>query len=116
MENDTIFKKLMAKSRYEIPDRNFEDRVMQKVGFVSVIQNQRLKNLKLSWVFLILSTLLLPVLLILVSKSFFIHYLAQLGMNLSGAANIIMPAAVLVSAIIILLQLDNLFRLTVQLK
>lgn len=114
MEQDPIFSRLMKKSRYEIPDRNFENRVMQKISYAASIQKNRKQNLKLSWVFLGLSSVLLPALLILISKSSLITYLAGLGLNLGGAASILMPAAVLIAAIVILIQLDNLYRLTFQ--
>lgn len=116
MKQDPLFKILIQKSKMEIPDRNFEYRVMQKIEFAAGIVKQRRKNLKLSWGFLGLSAFLLPVLLLIISKSILLEYLVELGINLSGAANIIMPAAVLISAIIILVQVDNLYRLSLQMR
>ena len=116
MEQDPILKRLMQKSSYEIPHHNFEERVMEKILFAAGHVRRNRKNLRLSWGFLGLSTGLLPVLLVYLSKSYFFRYLAELGINLSSLSNILMPAAVLVAAIIILIQVDNLYRLTTQMR
>jgi hypothetical protein len=116
MEQDPILKRLIKKSSHEIPDRNFEERVMEKILFAANHVRRNRKNIQLSWGFLGLSAGLLPVLLIYLSKSYFFSYLTRLGIDLSGISNILMPAAVLVAAIIILVQVDNLYRLTVQMR
>ena len=116
MEQDPILKRLIQKSTYEIPDRNFEERVMEKILFAVNHVRRNRKNLQLSWGFLGLSAGLLPALLVYLSKSYLFNYLAELGIDLSSVSNILMPAAVLVAAIIILVQIDNLYRLSVQMR
>ncbi|MBA7516682.1 hypothetical protein ES705_08730 [subsurface metagenome] len=106
------FKKLIGKSLLDLPNRSFEDKVMQKVTFAQALKQKRSKNLKLSWIFLTISALLFPTGYI----SFFKHnnydLLNSLGTNLQNPESIFIPASILIFSIIILLQIDNLLRLT----
>lgn len=106
------FKKMMSKSLLEISDRNFEDKVMEKVDFIQYLKQKRSKNLKLSWIFLAISAVLFPVGYISVFKSLNYEFINTMGANYQSSETIFAPAFILIFAIIILLQIDNLLRLT----
>lgn len=115
MENNKLedsFKKIMSKSLLEIPDRNFEDKVMEKVDFIQSLTQKRSKNLNLSWIFLTISAVLFPVCYISIFKSLNYEFTNTLGANFQNPETIFVPAFILIFAIIILLQIDNLLRLT----
>ena len=110
------FKVLLQKSHFEIPDRNFEDRIMQKIEFAYSIKLQRRKNLRLSWLFMFLSAILLPALLLFLSHAPLSGTLSKLGVDLAHAGSVLLPAGALLSAILILVQIDNLLRLTLRMR
>ena len=115
MENDKVensFKNLISKSLLEVPDRNFEDKVMDKIVFLQFLKQKRSKSLKLSWIFLAISALLFPIGYISFFRSFNYEFINKIGENLQSPENILMPALILIFASIILLQIDNLLRLT----
>ncbi|MBN2523254.1 MAG: hypothetical protein JXB24_08250 [Bacteroidales bacterium] len=115
METNKIennFKKLIGKSLLEPPGRNFEDNVMGKVVFIHALKQKRNKNLKLSWIFLIISASLVPACYLTFLRYIDFEFLNRLGKNLYNSENIVSPAILLIFAIIILLQIDNLLRLT----
>lgn len=115
MENNEVenkFRNLIGKSIHEVPDRNFENKVMEKVLFMNAMKQKQRKNLKLSWFFLILSTLLFPMVFITFSDSLSYEFLKNLGANIQSPEHIFLPAMILIFAIVILLQIDNLLQLT----
>jgi len=115
MENNKVessFKNLISKSLLEVPDRNFEDKVLDKVVFMQFLKQKRSKNLKLSWIFLAISALLFPIGYISFFKSFNYEFINKIGANFHSPESIFIPALILIFAIIILLQIDNLLRLT----
>ncbi len=114
--NDREITRLLEKGKLEMPDRNFEEKVMQKIKFTALIIKQRNKNLRLSWIFLAASTLLIPVAITILSRDPYIETILKRFINLDNIGHSLIPAVVLLFAIIILLQIDNLFHLTLQPK
>jgi hypothetical protein len=115
MENNKVennFKNLISKSLLEVPDRNFEDKVMDKVVFRQTLKQQRSKSLKLSWFFLVISAFLFPIVYISFFKSFDYEFLNTIDTNFQSPESIFVPALIIIFSIIILLQIDNLLRLT----
>jgi len=111
-DKESTLKNLLEKSGYEIPDKDFENRVMQKIEFAHQAKIHRKRNLRLSWTFLLISVILLPMIIFFLSDSPIAQAFNQLGINVSRSGNILLPAALLISGIIILLQLDNLYKLS----
>ena len=114
MKNDSNITQLLKTGHLEIPDRNFEDKVMEKIEFVHLYKKQKNKNLRLSWMFLILSVILIPVGILVVSQNFNLEIIMSRAIPVNGIRQSVTPAIILLSAIIILLQVDNLFRLTLK--
>lgn len=114
MKKDPNITRLLKTGQLEIPDRNFEDKVMEKIEYVHLYKKQKNKNLRLSWVFLILSVILIPVAIIVVSQNFNLEMIMGRAISVNGIGQSVMPAIILLSSIIILLQVDNLFHLTLK--
>lgn len=115
MENDKVeksFKNLISKSLLELPDRNFEEKVLDKVAFMQYLKQKRSRSLKLSWIFLTISALLFPVGYISIFKYFNSEFITKIGANIQSPESIFLPALILIFAIIMLIQIDNLLRLT----
>jgi hypothetical protein len=111
-EVEKTFKNLISKSLLEIPDRNFEEKIMDKVAFMQYLKQKRSRNLKLSWIFLAISALLFPIGYISIFKYFNKEFITKIGANFQNPESIFLPAMILIFAIIILIQIDNLLRLT----
>ena len=116
MKKDEVLKKLLMLSETEIPNRNFEERVMEKIRYVAIQNLQRKHHLRLSWIFLVISTILLPSLFLTFINFTNLNLLTRLVPNLIPPVNILLPAGIVIAAIIILLQIDNLLRLSLQSK
>ena len=115
MKNNKVeisFKNLISKSLLELPDRNFEEKVLEKVAFMQYIKQKRSRSLKLSWIFLVISALLFPIAYISLFNHFNKEFITKIGANFHSPESIFLPALILIFAIIILIQIDNLLRLT----
>ncbi|MBN1950170.1 MAG: hypothetical protein JW801_03150 [Bacteroidales bacterium] len=116
MEKDPILKQLIQKGNHDIPGRNLEDRIMEKVDFLVKMKQGQRKNLRISWFFLLFSLGLIPVVLIALPKTLLVHYLTESGSDLAGITGYMVPAATLIAAVLFLVQIDNLYRLTMRLR
>ena len=114
MKSEELLKEIIRKSHMEIPGTGFEDRVMEKILFAARLKAQRKKNIRLSWIFLLISCFLLATILVLLSGNSASSILHQFNYSPAGTGQILLPAFSLIAAIIILIQADNLFRLTWQ--
>ncbi len=112
--NKQEISKILKISALEIPNRNFDERIMQKIEFAYYYKKQRDKNIRLSWIFLGASTILFPTAFLLLMQNSALRLVTDKILSLKGIGQSIMPAIILLSAIIILLQIDNLYRLTLK--
>lgn len=110
------FRKMIEKSILNVPDRNFEDRVMEKVVLANSVKLQRDKSLKLSWFFLAISAVLFPSGFLFFIKHANYTFTPYIDNALKTPIQVFIPAAVIIFAIIILIQVDNLLKLTFRQK
>ncbi len=108
--------KMIVNSLLTIPDRNFEDRVMGKVMLAHSLKLQRDKSLKLSWFFLILSAFLFPGGFIIFIRQAHYTFSPAIDNALKTPVQVFIPAAVIIFAVIILIQIDNLLKLTFRVR
>ncbi len=113
-EIDNNLRTLLGKGMMVIPDKDFENKVMDKVFFSYQQAELQKKNIRLSWLFLSLSTLFFPVGILSFLQKMNLSFTDILGRNLGNTQQFIVPAVVLIFCILLLLQIDNLFRLTVR--
>lgn len=111
---DRNIKILLGKGVLEIPDKDFENKVMDKVFFSYQQAETQKKSIRLSWLFLSLSTLFFPIGILSFLQKMNLSFTDILGKNLGNTQQFIVPAVVLIFCILLLLQIDNLFRLTVR--
>lgn len=116
MKTDDNFRRVISRAKLEIPSRNFEDKVMEKIFYTAAIQKQRNRNIRLSWIFLLFTALLIPAVILFLTSHFQLGILTGLGIRFSGIGQILMPAGIIICAAIVLIQIDNLYRLTFQLR
>lgn len=115
IERNDDFGRLIQKSNLEIPDIDFEDKVMDKVLIASMRKQNKKKDLRLSWIFLIASCILFPL-------SYFslreINWegISLIGDQIGNLSKTISMAGIVIYCIVVLYQLDNLFRLTFRQK
>ena len=105
---------LMEKGKLEIPDKDFENKVMSKVFYAYQQVEHQKKNIRLSWLFLSLSAIFFPIGILSFLQKMNINLSDILGRNLENSQQFIAPAIVLIFCILLLLQIDNLFRLTLR--
>jgi hypothetical protein len=110
------FQRMIGKSILTVPDRNFEDRVMEKVMLAHSLKLIRSKNLKLSWFFLALSAILFPAGFLFFIRNANYTITPYIDNALKTPIQVFIPAAVIIFAIIILIQVDNLLKLTFRQK
>jgi hypothetical protein len=110
------FGKLMSNSLLTIPDRNFDDQVMEKVTLAHALKLQRDKSLKLSWFFLIISALLFPGGFLIFVKQAHYSFTPAIDNALKTPVQVFIPAAVIIFAVLILIQIDNLMKLTFRVR
>lgn len=115
IEHTSDFGNLIRKGGLEVPDINFDDKVMDRV-FLSEIKKKSLKkNLRLSWIFLVVSCIMFPLAYYILSKIEWTAYTA-VGKHISSFSKSISMAGIVIFSIVIFLQLDNLFRLSFKQK
>lgn len=102
----------MGKGKLEIPDKDFENKVMNKVFYAYQQAEHQKKNIQLSWLFLLLSAIFFPIGILSFLQKMNINLTDILGRNLENSQQFIAPAVVLIFCILLLLQIDNLLRLT----
>jgi hypothetical protein len=112
--NDDQFKILLTKGMSEIPDTNFENKVMDKIIFAAQHEAEHKKSIRLSWMFLSLSTLFFPMGILFFLQKLNLNFSDIFGRNLGNTQQFIVPAVVLLFSILLLLQVDNLVRLTLR--
>jgi hypothetical protein len=110
------FRKMIGISILNVPDRNFEERVMGKVLLAHSLKQQRSKSLKLSWLFLALSAVLFPGGFLIFIRQADYSFTPYIDNALKTPIQVFIPAAAIIIAIIILIQVDNLLRLTFRAK
>lgn len=111
-KNDTELHDLLKRGMMEVPHAGFEDKVMQKIELVHLSQKIIRKNLKASWVFLVISILLFPTGFVMLFDQFDLSIIPGIEESVSEIMDVVLPAGVLLFAVVILLQIDNLLRLT----
>ncbi len=114
MKQEHALKNLLTIAREEPINNDFKDIVMRKVEFSYQLKLIRTKNIRLAWICLLASAILFPIALLLFSKMGSLSLIQKLGFTMESISSILMPASVLITAIIILLQIDNLLRLSFQ--
>jgi Na+-transporting methylmalonyl-CoA/oxaloacetate decarboxylase beta subunit len=115
IERNDDFGKLMKKTSLEISDIDFEDKVMDKVFLASLKKKSEKKNIRLSWIFLIVSCILFPLAYITLGGINWENTIV-IGEYISNLSKTISMAGIVIFCIVIFLQLDNLLRLTFRRK
>ena len=105
---------LLEKGKREIPDSDFEEKVMTKVLFAFQHQVEHKKNIRLSWMFLLVSAILFPLGILSFLQKMNLNLSDIFGRNLENTQQFVVPAVVLIFCILLLLQIDNLLRLTIR--
>lgn len=116
-DQQMIDKKLQAllnKGLLEIPDKDFESKVMAKVSFAFQQKEDRKKSLRLSWFFLVLSAVFFPIGILSFLQKLKFNLTDVLGRNLENTQQFIVPAVILIFCILLLLQIENLLRLSLK--
>lgn len=104
----------IKQSLLHLSDPDFDDKLMQRIVLISERKAIANKNIRLSWIFLILSVFLFPLCYIVVFKSIQSAEFIEFGLNVNEIIEVIFPAGIILFSAIILLQIDNLFQLTVR--
>jgi hypothetical protein len=112
--NDKKMHALLEKGKLEIPALDFENKVMDKVFFAFQQKEDHKKNLRLSWLFLVLSAIFFPIAILSFLQKLNMSFTDILGKNFENTQQFIVPAVVLIFCILLLLQIDNLLRLTLR--
>ena len=113
-ENDNELRDLMKQGTHSMPHFDLEDKIMKKVEYVAQHNQVVRKNLRVSWGLLALSVLLFP-------ASFWYAYtradltlIPRIGDSLNNFAEVLLPGGILICSIVILLQIDNLLKLSLR--
>lgn len=111
-ENDTELKSLVKNGVHSMPHFDLEEKIMKKVEYVAQ-HNQMVKNnLRVSWILLVLSIVLFPTSFYYVYTRTDLSLVPQIGQSLNNFAEILLPGGVLICSVLILLQIDNLLKLS----
>ena len=105
---------LLEKGILEVPDNDFDNKVMDKVFFSYQQVELRKKSIRLSWLFLSLSAIFFPIGILSFLQRMNLSFTDIFGRNLENTQQFIIPAVVLIFCILLLLQIDNLLRLTLR--
>jgi hypothetical protein len=110
-ENDT--KEIMEKSLLKIPEKDFTEKVMERIHVEAAKKPQFSRDIKFSWLCITLAAFVLPFGLkfVIWVLSLFDPYVVQYLHKFSDSV-IIQIGSVLLATMILLIQLDNLFRIT----
>lgn len=113
IERNDDFGKLIQKGGLEIPDINFEDKVMDRVLLAGIKMKSEKKNIRLSWIFLIISCILFPLAYMTLGM---INWedTAIIGKHIGNISTTISLSGVVVFSIVVFYQLDNLLRMTIK--
>ena len=98
-----IVGELIKKSLVKVPSDDFTDRLMEKIEAGKAHEKVSFLTIKLSWSFLTLAVILVPISLRLITASFHQTYLTPYIEEIS-------PVLLLIFSFLVLLQLDNLLK------
>ncbi len=110
---DNDIKKLMKKSLLSVPEKDFTEKVMERIHKEAVDKTQSSWDIKLSWLCITLAAFALPFGLKFIFRLFslydpyFTQYLQKFSDNI-----VIQIGFVLLLTTILLIQLDNLLKIT----
>ena len=113
-QNDLKLHTLLHKGKLAIPGTDFENRVMTKVFFASQHKKEHKKNIRLSWLFLLLSAVFFPIGILSFLQKMNLNFSDIFGRNMENAKQFVIAGVVLLFCILLLLQIDNLLRLTLR--
>lgn len=113
-KGDAELKSLLKMGKMDVPHADFEDKVMRKIEMVHISQATIRKNLKASWIFLVASILLFPTGFIMLVERIDFSLLPVISGNVNEIMDVLLPAGILLFAVVILIQIDNLLRLTLR--
>lgn len=102
-KDDSIFSDLIKKSLVKVPSDDFTDRLMEKIEAEKATAKPSFLNFRLSWLFFIVSIVLVPVSLRLITGTFHQPILTKYADKIS-------PVLLVMFSLIVLLQLDNLLK------
>ena len=109
IENTT--KELLKKSMLTVPDENFTDRLMERIHQEALQKKTFFSSISLAWIFAVLSLVLVPFCLPALMKIVKpLNILDRIQLELDP--NSLSIILCIVFATVILLLLDNLFKLT----
>jgi hypothetical protein len=103
---------LLKHSLLHLRDPDFDNKLMQRISLINERGTIAKKNIRLSWIFLFLSMVLFPLCYIFLFNSIPNFELSKIGLHFKGMSAILYPAGIILFSSVILLQIDNLFRLT----
>lgn len=116
LANDKVLMNMLGKSMHEITDPDFDNKVMERISMAEVRKFAEKKNLRLSWIFLIISIVLLPV-----SYPFILKAVGTISGGIAGDylqnfSEFLFPVGIILISVIVLLQIDNLIQLNIRRK
>ena len=114
--NDKTLFTLMSKSMLEISDPDFDDKVIQRVKLAQIRKYDEKKNLRLSWLFLIFSAIILPLAFPVLIKLINMFSGTYSDAYLGHLTRFTVPAGIVLISIIVLVQIDNLIQLNIKRK
>jgi hypothetical protein len=109
---DNEIKKLMKKSLLHVPEKDFTEKVMERIHAEAVDKTQSSRDIKLSWLCITLAAFILPFGLKFIFRllslydPYLVRYLQKFSDNI-----IIQIGFVLLMTAILLFQLDNLLQM-----
>lgn len=110
--SDSELNEIMKKSMLQMPHIDFEDKVMEKINALEIRKETLRKNLRASWLFLLLSIILFPAGIMVIYNQIDFSFVPEVGKSINGFVDVLMPGIILIFSAVLLLQIDNLFRLT----
>ncbi|HBH47875.1 MAG TPA: hypothetical protein DDX98_04510 [Bacteroidales bacterium] len=116
VQNDKELRAMMQKGLLDIPDPEFETKIMQRVMLASQRNTIVRKNLRASWFFLAISIVLFPAGFMAVYRQLDFSFLPAIGESMNNLVSVFLPAGVLLFSVVVLLQIDNLLRLSIKPK
>ena len=110
-DDDQEFKNLLKKGNMKITSADFSDEVMGKIYSAAEQQPKLSKNLRLAWIFIGLTILLIPFVFIIVINNIQV-YSSYINRELLDILVSLFPVLISFFVIVIIMQLDGLIRLT----
>ena len=110
--HDIETKMLLKKGLQNIPSNDFTDRLMKQILSQKKLRIKSSLNLKISWIFVGLALIILPILIFFIANNFGIIFPYFTDIN-DPSMKFVLPLIILIIVSIILFQIENLMKLTI---